>query len=347
VREKLSADGVFSFRIPSAENYISPELQDFLSSLFYTLQKVFTNIEVVPGDTNVFLASSRELSLDYKRMNQKIVNYELQNLYVSSELLFSRLDPQRIYSLREKILAGKKTTNLNLAPISYFFSSVLWSKQFKGFEAKIFKALSDLSPFWLLDFPLLLFLLFLFLIGIKRKETFFYLTPLAVMGLTTIAVEIITIISFQAFYGYVYERIALLFASFMFGLFLGALFFTKRKKNYFQILLIQGGFILLLLLGQVILKKFPPEFFFYLFLLAVGLLGGALFVVSNYLFLETKKNYGIGYGLDLLGSFIGALAVSSILIPLVGLPLLLKYLFLLNSFCLVFLVWGLKASRQS
>jgi len=73
-------------------------------------------------------------------------------------------------------------------------------------------------------------------------------------------------------------------------------------------------------------------------------LGGDLFVVSNSLFLRERKNYGLGYGLDLLGSFLGALAVSSFLIPLVGLPLLLRYLFLLNSFCILFLFGGLKRS---
>jgi len=46
----------------------------------------------------------------------------------------------------------------------------------------------------------------------------------------------------------------------------------------------------------------------------------------------------------LLGSFFGALVASSFLIPLVGLPLLLKYLFLLNSFCILFLFGGLKRS---
>ncbi|UCE21578.1 MAG: hypothetical protein JSV46_05010, partial [Candidatus Aminicenantes bacterium] len=43
------------------------------------------------------------------------------------------------------------------------------------------------------------------------------------------------------------------------------------------------------------------------------------------------------------GVFLGvavSMAASSLLIPLVGLPRLLIYLFLLNSFCLLFLVGG-------
>jgi len=129
----------------------------------------------------------------------------------------------------------------------------------------------------------------------------------------------------------------------MMGLFLGSLRGKKRKKNDFsRLLFIQFGFMLLLFLFQGIFKIHPPEFFFFVFLLALGFLGGDLFVVSNFLFLKEKKNYGLGYGVDLLGSFFGALAASSILIPLVGFPHLLKYLLLLNSFCLIFLLGGLK-----
>ncbi len=127
----------------------------------------------------------------------------------------------------------------------------------------------------------------------------------------------------------------------MVGLFLGAFHGKKRKRfDLSQMLVIQAGFLLLIFLFQMTLKLNPPEIFFFLFLLGLGFLGGDLFVVSNHLFLKEKKNYGLGYGLDLLGSFCGALAASSLLIPLVGLPRLLTYLFLLNSFCLLFLVGG-------
>ena len=68
-REKLSENGIFSFRISSAENYISYELQNFLASLYYTLKEVFSEVEIVPGDTNVFLASDRELSLDAEELS--------------------------------------------------------------------------------------------------------------------------------------------------------------------------------------------------------------------------------------------------------------------------------------
>jgi spermidine synthase len=342
-KEKLTQKGVFSFRVPSAENYISLELQNFLSSLYFTLKEAFPFVEVVPGDTNIFLASSQPLSIGFEELSQKIEDLNLKNSYVSPELLFSRLSPLRIESIKEKVSSGKRTINQDFSPISYFYNSVLWSTQFKGLERKLFSFFSQVDFFWLLDLPLILFISLLIILWWKRQKTTFSLLPLAVMGFTTIVVEIIVIISFQTLYGYVYRQIALLLTCFMMGLFLGSFRGKKRKRIYFaQLLFIQFGILLLVLLLHLSLKMHPPELFFFIYLLLLGFLGGDMFVVANNLFLKEKKNYGLGYGLDLLGSFLGALVVSSFLIPLVGLPLLLRYLFLLNSFCILFLFGGLK-----
>ena len=342
-RKKLNEQGVFSFRVPSAENYISPELQDFLSSLYHTLKEAFPVVEVVPGDVNVFLASSRPLTIDYEDLSHTIESLNLRNTYVSPNLLFSRLNPLRVEMVKEKVLTGKKTINLDFSPISYFYNSVLWSTQFKGLERNVFSFFSSLRPFWLLDFPLILFILLLITLWLRKKRSSFFLVPLAVMGFTTIVVEIIVIVSFQVLFGYLYRSIALLLTSFMFGLFLGSLRGKKRKRIEFsQLLLIQAGFLLLLLGQQLSLRINPPEILFFLYLLALGFLSGDLFIIANHLFLKEKKNYGLGYGLDLLGSFVGALAASFLLIPLVGLPHLLRYLFLLNSFCFLFLIGGWK-----
>jgi len=345
-KEKLTDNGIFSFRVSSAENYISYELQNFLSSLYFTLKEAFPVIKIVPGDTNIYLASASSLSIEFEQLSQKIEKLNIKNSYVSSSILFSRLNPLRVDLLKEKIITGKKIINLDLIPISYFYNSVLWSTQFKGIEKKLLSFLSELPFFWLLDFPLLIFVLFLFFLWLRQKKSTFFLVPLAVMGFTTIVVEILMIVFFQTLFGYLYGRIALLLTSFMTGLFLGALRGQRRNKFIFsQLLSIQFGFLLLLLLFRISLNLHPPEFSAFLFLLALGFLGGDLFVVSNHLFLKEHKNFGLGYGLDLLGSFFGALIASSLLIPLVGLSLLLKYLFLLNSFCFLFLVGGIRKNK--
>jgi spermidine synthase len=342
-KNKLSPGGIFSFRVTSAENYISPELQSYLASLYFTLKEEFPVVEIIPGDSNIFLASTGQLTLDHQRLSREIDRLNLKNVYVNKHSLFSRLSPFRISLLKDQVLTGKKAINQDLIPISYFFNSVLWSTQFQSLETVFFRRFSRISRFWLFDFPLIFLVLILIFFGARRKKTSFYLVPLAVMGLTTITIEILVLIAFQTYYGYLYKKVALLFSCFMIGLFIGALRGKGRKtKAYIHLLLIQSGFILLLFLLVLFLEAHPSEFFFFLYFLLLGYLGGDMFIVSNHLYLEQKKNFGLGYGLDLLGSFIGALVASSLLIPLFGRPLLAKYIFLLNSFCLLFLLWGQK-----
>jgi spermidine synthase len=343
VKDRLTGKGVFSFRVPSAENYISRELQDFLSSLFFTAKDVFPHVTIVPGNTNIFLASCRSLSLEYTEIAKTIEDLALENTYVIPQLLVDRLSALRITLLGETISSGKGQINRDFAPISYFYNSVLWSSQFGEREARLFSSLSRLTPSWLLDMPLFLCLLCFIILGLQKKKAFFLMTPLVVLGFTTIVTEILLIFSFQTIFGYLYQRIAILFTAFMIGLGAGS-FFGKRRENvrFEQVLLIQSGFILLLIACSVLLKLKPPEILYFMLLFCLGFLGGDFFVTSNRLYIRERQNFGIGYGLDLMGSFIGAVIVSSVIFPLVGILPLIKYLILLNSFCLIFLFWGLK-----
>jgi len=345
VKAKLDPKGIFSFRVPSAENYVSPELREFLSTLYVTMKKVFAEAVVVPGDTNIFLASDSPLTLEVPDLARRIETLHLQTRFVTSEMLPARLNPIRVNRLKENIESGLGHINSDLSPICYFFNSVLWSTQFKSLESGVLSFLAGIRLFWLLDVPLLLFVLALILFRIKHKESSFFLVPLAVLGLTTIACEIMIIVWFQSLYGYVYQRIALLLTSFMAGLALGAWRGSKRKTaRYVQVILIQFCLLLLILAMRILLNTAPAEMIFFTALLLVGFFGGDLFIVSNRLFIKDKTQAGLGYGWDLLGSFFGAVCLSSILIPLAGLPLLFQYLFLANSFCLLFLVLKPKAA---
>lgn len=339
VKQRLENHGYFSFRVSSAENYISPELENYLSSLYTTLNRVFPNVEIVPGSSNIFLGSSNTIILDESILSFRIKTNGIINKFVTPQMLPIRLDPFRIDFLKEKISKKNESLNTDLKPVSYFFNSVLWAKQFLGIEGKIFKFFEELNFFWLLDFPLILVVLFFIYSAVTKKTSVFLLMPLAVIGLTTLITEILVIMSFQVYYGYLYKKIALLFAAFMLGLAVGSAISAGKPKKIHHIPVIQIFFVLLLLLLYNLFTTKPPEVFFFFFLFILGTLSGYLFIILNHLYLRNKKKFGTGYGIDLLGSFIGALFASSLLIPLVGLKILLFYLILLNSFSAVFSLW--------
>ncbi len=341
IKERMSPQGVFSLRVSSAENYISEELQKYLAALYTTLTEVFPDIEVIPGSYNIYLASRQMPKLSVSELLDRIRDLGLDTIYVSPQLLPARLSPSRIRSLQEAIRTEPELVNRDLHPICYYFNAMIWTTQFQGYETRLIKFFSSLGRRWLLDIPLAVFVLGLVLLGWSRRKTAFLLTPLVLLGITTITAEILAILAFQTTWGYLYHSLALLFSTFMFGIVMGALRGLKRKdQRYLHLIVLQTSILgLLLFLWLTMLNSFGV-WSFYLFLFLLGFLGGDLFVLSNSLFIKTKADYGLGYGLDLLGGFLGALGTSSILVPLLGIPTVLGHLFLANIFCLSFLLWG-------
>jgi len=342
-RSKLKDRGVLSFKVPSNENFISRVRQDFLSSLYFTLKKVFPEIKIVPGTSNIFLASHSPLILDADTLINRIIDLKLDNSYVSPEMLFDRLQPLKIDGLIHTLETGNTSLNRDFRPISYFFNTILWNSQFKTACSNLFLKIAGLGRFLLMDTPLILFIAGLLLISVKRNKKALFMIPLGVLGMTTIVLELILIFAFQIRYGCLFRSVAILFTGFMAGLFLGALHGKLRQHIRFNnMIFLQSGLILFILLTSLLLKKSPPDWLFVLLLLGLGYLGGHLFIVSNRLYLKDHKNFGLGYGIDLFGSFLGALITTALLIPLFGLMIILQYMLLLNSFCLLYIVYGWK-----
>ena len=339
VRARLAPDGVFGFRVPSAENYIGRELQKFLGTLRTTLTSVFAQVAIVPGDTNIFLASAGPLTLDPNELGRRIEAAGFENVFIRPALLSARLSPMRRAYLEDALRGAAPRINADLRPLSYYFSSVLWSTQFRGAEASLLKWLAKLPSFWLLDLPLILFVAGLAVARRRRSRSGVFLIPVAVMGVTSIVFEIAVILAFQIYFGSVYGRVALLLTSFMAGLAAGAFAGRlRRRESLADVTASQGGFILILAAFSLSLRGAPSAGLLVGLLAGFGFLSGWLFVAANRLYLKNQERLGTGYGLDLLGSFLGALAASSILIPLVGVDKLMTYLILANSACLLYLL---------
>ncbi|MCK4384825.1 MAG: hypothetical protein KAW52_01050, partial [candidate division Zixibacteria bacterium] len=362
IRSILDEDGIFSFRVTSAENYISEELGLYLSSLYRTLKLNFPEVIVLPGSNNVFLASNRKGALfkSWQKFIERLKEREISTKFVSEHFLPDRLSPIRLEYLENAIYEGESQTitsemsriNYDLKPVSYFYNTILWSKQFQSVEKPVFLFLSKIKPFWFIAVVTLIFVIGFLMCSISRSRLpNLTLSAIFMAGFTSIFLEIIIVLSFQIFYGYIYSKIGLILTLFMLGLALGAFFIQKRASqkriNFKSLILIQ--------LFQVILVSFllfmvlyfsqtsPPEFLVEGILLLVitfsGIIGGMEFTLANHLFLEKKttKRAGTGYSIDLFGSSLSSILASAILIPLLGIPTTLIIILVINSLCFFFL----------
>jgi spermidine synthase len=337
-RERLRPDGVLSFSLPSAENYISPDLGEFLRSIVGTLQAVFPEVRAVPGENAILLASDGPLDIGTDFLENGIVDLGLDNRFIRPGMLGARLNPLRTRLLEEITRGGPFRENRDLTPSSYYFHSVVWARQFGEVEARALKSLAGLPSFWALYLPILAFATILAAAALKKKPSpARCLLPVSAMGFTTILVEMSVLIIFQSSHGSVYGKISLLLAAFMSGMCLGALAARiVRKPGAGGLLAVQGGFVLLLVLMTAAWPGQGRALWAVVFLLLTGALGGSLFVIASGAFSEEKRRPGLAYGLDLLGSFAGVLLASTLIIPLWGIVSLTRALVALNVLCFVF-----------
>jgi spermidine synthase len=362
VRNILKDDGLFSFRVSSAENYINKDLKFFLQSLYATLKKIFKEIKVIPGDTLIFLASNQErlLTYDYKIFEKRAEQRNLDIKYVRDYYLFSKLSPQRINYI-EKILKDDNPAAINydFRPRSYFYATIFWLSYFRD---SIFSALLksvNTAIIWVIFF---IIIFFIFLIGVKASynKNIKNIIALAILvtGFSQMSLQIIILLSFQLIYGYLFYHLGFLLTAFMAGLSLGALLIIRispQLRNATKTFIYtQAAIFIYCLLLPLFLKflsissgapvgSFGANILFPLAAQLSGFIAGMQFPLANKIYLKGSNNIalaaGLLYGLDLCGACLGAFLVSIFLIPLLGITSTSYLLGILNfSVILILLI---------
>jgi spermidine synthase len=304
VKSRLRPGGVFSFAVPGAENYISPDQAALLSTLRRTLQGVFKNVLIIPGDRNIFIASDGLLSADVAAL---IETKKIPTIYVNRHYLKGRVTPDRVAfvaaSLRDNV-----PQNRDFRPVAFFFRMKLWLSMFQQNYGPILIGVAVLCLFYFLR------------IGMVRKTLF-------TTGFLASAMEIVILLSYQILHGTVYTGIGFIVASFMFGLAAGSLAASRIIERGGRIgkgtllgleaaiLAFTVIYILALAFGRGLLTD--PAFA--VLTAVIGALTGAEFpVASRLIFSSFRETAGSLYAADLFGASLGAAAVSLFLIPAAG-----------------------------
>ena len=347
-KSRLGADGILSFRVSSAENYISPELQQFLGCLDKTLGRVFPDIKVVPGESNIFMACNTKgiLTLDSTDLVQRIEDRGLRDklLFVSRFYLPFRLSEERKERLSAALATAEARINTDLVPTCYYYYAVLWNKQFVDFSGKILVSFSRIRARWILlaiaaAFGAVLFAQRLFPAGWGPKSI---LVAVGTTGFAEVAIEIVALLGFQSMHGYVYYKVAIIITAFMAGLTIGAAIMgravNRGRAGWRALLLIQAIVCLypLILLGALIMFSrggvtggpqaiaLQTQIAFPLLAFFAGFVGGLQFPLANDLYLAempgAARAAGYTYGVDLLGSCLGAMLTTTLLVPVLGIP---------------------------
>lgn len=338
----LGENGIVCFSIYSNPNYMSREAREFYMSLKKTLASVFEEVLITPGETNFFLAAKRQgvLTDNWKELLERAARRGVETRYIREYYLFADFSYERFEQTLEALEPSERARiNTDFRPVSYYYNMVFWSTYFSraGYlTRRVFQAVTERRT-WiaLLLISGLLLLPAVFLRG--RRSSYGILVPVATTGFAEITFQVVTLLSFQILYGYVFYKLALILTSYMLGLILGGFWITRKmehgKGTPRTYLFTQASIVLYPLFLPLLFFVFSSfrngvtnsigsNIVFPLLPIVPGIIGGFQFPLANKLFIEVRKTAGVAagmtYGLDLVGSCVGALLVSVFLVPILG-----------------------------
>jgi spermidine synthase len=307
LKKKLNPSAVISLGLLSSTDYLSDESREINSVLYNTLKSSFANVLIVPGMRTYFLASDSALSIG---ITQLVLARGVKNDYVNQYYLDDQVLEQRSRSITRTLDASAKL-NEDFAPLSYYRQVLFWLSFFQ-------------SNSWVVATLCLIALVF---VALNMNVISF---GVFTGGVAASSVEILLLLSFQIIYGYVYQMLGFIVAVFMAGLAFGALY-ARRKltqptvQGYVVVQFVVGAYCVLLPAALVWLKggahdALAVHVIFLLLTFALASLIGIEFAVASKLRHGTVTSIASElYSIDLMGSAIGAFAVTAYLVPLLGL----------------------------
>jgi len=315
VNSHLSREGIVAIKLDTTPNYIVGAQNKLLSIVYVTLKDVYTNVYTLPDNEVVFLAGQGKLALDWQALQKKYLDLNLDNKYIIPQFVEWRFENDRAQKLSAQLAGSQVKSNSDFKPTLYY-------QQLKIFLEKmqIKKWLWGISII-----PAILLILFILLIRKSRLASRKLLFISAIPEFCLMSFEVLLILLFQTFYGYLYTQLSLIIALVLLGIALGSFAFSKllakmeaNKLLKLSYLIVVAVFAVVFLLTWQFSAVFNYKFIYYILSILAGFAIGTKFPIINKLYLKNSSRIGAVYGVDLIGGAVGALLAGIFMLPVLG-----------------------------
>jgi spermidine synthase len=332
-RARLKPDGIFAFWLPGSSTYLSRELADLNSCLLNGLKQSFDYLRIIPGEYNIFLASSsKEITrVSSALITQRMSAQNIETKFISPKYLEFKLDQGRLDWFKQSLQGSTAEVNLDFKPFAVFAMLKFWNKKFSHFTLG---ALSLLQGLGLGHVSILIFLIMLICLCLWRHCSWNNLPvvySIATTGFFAMLFNLILIFAFQTLFGYLYYRIGLLISIFMAGVGIGSLWVSGKIKDLRQGLRLLAGFELLIIVfayfAALLITKFirtqnNTGLIFGGLFLASGLIVGAVFPLAARIYRGRQGALGevsaALYTGDLAASALAGIFGAVVFLPVLG-----------------------------
>lgn len=331
----LDEHGVLALSVGEPANYIPPAMGRYLASLDAALSPSFSSRDWYPLDRYVALCGKGDL----RRLTGSLADAvadgrELDLKFMHSGYLDADLSEMRLTAVQRSMdeASGQVRPNLDMTPSSVLYRLLLWQGR-TGYAGIL--SIPEKRGVWLAFVTGLVLLVFgSFALALKGSGGVRGLVLLSLGGFAGIAAETVLMYLYQAGYGFLYSRIALLLAAFMAGMALGAMANVNRTAS--PAWLWTGYFLAVTVLVFADPGAWVPEWaglaLFLLLMTGAGALTGVSFRVGSALLEASGWRHpgGAAYGMDLLGAALGTVICGLVLPLAIGLFAPIRYCLLLS-----------------
>ncbi len=299
IKKILEVNGIFALQAPGTNSYISMNEMRSLSTTYNDLGNFFMNIIPIRGEKLYLLASNSPLGFD---IASKINDRNIDNSYVNSDYLSEtiiRFNSETIIAGIDSLCSG----NMLNHPVSVFHNQLY--------------SLSKSGSNRYLIIPVILVLLALPFLKMSKNNRLIYASSMNLAG-----TEILALLLFQSTIGEIYQSTGLFLAVIMGGLAFGSSGMAKIKKltpELATVLLVVSS-ILYGTLTPVLIKTGSQPLIYFITLILIfipGYITGYIYMVLTTTERPGKTASGI-YSSELLGASLGFLAVTGLLVPVIG-----------------------------
>lgn len=304
----LKQDGILVISIPQSTGYIGKRMQTASGSIYNSLKHVFRYVEVTAQEYGDLFASDSVINTDPEILENRFVNRAIKTKYFNQYIFRDAFFPLNVDYVKKR-LGRIKLINTDIQPSAYLYNLMLWAEIHGG---KILHYLLEIKGWNVILFSGIL-LVFISSIVFRKKKRVIYFS-IFTTGFSGMSFVLAVILVYQSIYGYVYEMIGILSATFMIGLWIGTIV-TRNARMPLRILFSLE--VITILLAVISPLLFKAESLLYFLVFISGLIIGGQFSTAN-LSMDEPEAGGKLYAMDLIGSFIGALIPSLVIIPLFG-----------------------------
>lgn len=330
----LKKDGILVISIPQSTGYIGKRMQTASGSIYNSLKSAFRYVEVTAQEYGGLYASDSALDTEPETLENRFIRRAISTKHFNQYLFRDAFSPLNVDYVRKRL--GEITlVNTDLRPSAYLYNLMLWAEVHGG---KVLNLLLEIKG-WAVILISAVFLIFISSIIYRKKRRTIYFS-IFTTGFSGMSFVLAVILAYQSIYGYVYEMIGILSATFMIGLWTGTII-TKHVRMPLRILFYLE--VMTILLAIISPLFFKTELLFYVLVFLSGAIIGGQFSTAN-LSMDEPEAGGKLYAMDLIGSFLGALIPSLVIIPLFGVSNALLLIAFIKTFSAMMILSLIKNS---